>query len=86
MRALVFATKATTAIMQSGGSVVLVGSIADAIGNKGYGAYGASKAAVRSFARTWASQLAPRGIRVNVVARGPPLGHPFRIERPPMLS
>ena len=71
VRALMFATKAATAIMQDGGAVVLVGSIADAIGTKGYGVYSASKAAVRSFARTWANELAPRGIRVNVVAPGP---------------
>ena len=71
VRALLFATKAGTALMPRGGSVVLVGSIADAIGTKGYGTYGASKAAVRSFARTWANELAPRGIRVNVVAPGP---------------
>ena len=71
VRSLVFAVKAATAIMPDGGSVVLVGSIAGGIGTKGYGAYGASKAAVRAFARTWANELAPRGIRVNVVAPGP---------------
>lgn len=71
VRALVLATKAATALMPDGGSVVLVGSIAGSIGTKGYGVYGASKAAVRSFARTWANELAPRGIRVNVVAPGP---------------
>ncbi|KRB86374.1 oxidoreductase [Sphingomonas sp. Root710] len=71
VRALLFATKAATAIMPDGGSVVLVGSIADEIGTKGYGVYGATKAAVRSFARTWANELAPRSIRVNVVAPGP---------------
>ncbi len=71
VRSLLFATKAATATMQDGGSVVLVGSIAGAIGTKGYGVYGASKAAVRAFARTWANELAPRGIRVNVVAPGP---------------
>jgi NAD(P)-dependent dehydrogenase (short-subunit alcohol dehydrogenase family) len=71
VRALLFATKAATAIMPDGGSVVLVGSIADEIGTKGYGVYGATKAAVRSFARTWANELAPRNIRVNVVAPGP---------------
>ena len=71
VRSLLFATKAATAIMPQGGAVVLVGSIAGAIGTRGYGVYGASKAAVRSFARTWANELAPRGIRVNVVAPGP---------------
>jgi NAD(P)-dependent dehydrogenase (short-subunit alcohol dehydrogenase family) len=71
VRALLFAAKAATAIMPNGGSVVLVGSIADEIGTKGYGVYGATKAAVRSFARTWANELSPRNIRVNVVAPGP---------------
>ncbi|PWC54471.1 SDR family NAD(P)-dependent oxidoreductase [Azospirillum sp. TSA6c] len=71
VRTLLFAAKAATAIMPDGGSIVLVGSIAGAIGTKGYGVYGATKAAVRSFARTWANELAPRNIRVNVVAPGP---------------
>ena len=71
VRALLFAAKAATAIMPDGGSIVLVGSIAGVIGTKGYGVYGATKAAVRSFARTWANELAPRRIRVNVVAPGP---------------
>lgn len=70
VRALLFAAKAGTAIMPDGGSIVLVGSIAGQIGTKGYGVYGATKAAVRSFARTWANELAPRRIRVNVVAPG----------------
>lgn len=71
VRALLFAAKSATAIMPDGGSVVLVGSIADQIGTKGYGVYGATKAAVRSLARSWANELAPRNIRVNVVAPGP---------------
>lgn len=71
VRALLFAAKAATAIMPDGGSIVLIGSIAAEIGTKGYGVYGATKAAVRSFARTWANELAPRKIRVNVVAPGP---------------
>ncbi|WP_296180446.1 SDR family NAD(P)-dependent oxidoreductase [Pseudomonas sp. UBA1879] len=71
VRTLLFATQGATAIMPDGGSIVLVGSIAAAIGTKGYGVYGATKAAVRSFARTWANELAPRNIRVNVVAPGP---------------
>ena len=38
--------------------------------HEGYGVYGASKAAVRALARTWANELAPRNIRVNVVSPG----------------
>ncbi|OTP79041.1 SDR family NAD(P)-dependent oxidoreductase [Caballeronia sordidicola] len=71
VRALLFAGKAATAIMPNGGSIVLIGSIAAEIGTKGYGVYGATKAAVRSFARTWANELASRKIRVNVIAPGP---------------
>ncbi|GAB3804571.1 SDR family oxidoreductase [Micromonospora zhanjiangensis] len=36
-----------------------------------FGAYAASKAAVRSFARTWANELKGRGIRVNAISPGP---------------
>lgn len=71
VRSLLFAAQGAIDLMQEGGSIVLVGSIADVIGTKGYGVYSASKAAVRSFARTWANELAPRGIRVNVVSPGP---------------
>ena len=71
VRALVFAAQGAVDLLPAGATIVLVGSIADAIGTKGYGVYGASKAAVRSFARTWANELAPRGIRVNVVSPGP---------------
>ena len=71
VRALVFAAQGAIGSMQASGSIVLVGSIADVVGTKGYGVYSASKAAVRSFARTWANELAPKGIRVNVVSPGP---------------
>jgi NAD(P)-dependent dehydrogenase (short-subunit alcohol dehydrogenase family) len=71
VRSLLFAAQGAIALMQSGGTIVLVGSIADVVGTKGYGVYSASKAAVRSFTRTWANELAPRGIRVNVVSPGP---------------
>jgi NAD(P)-dependent dehydrogenase (short-subunit alcohol dehydrogenase family) len=68
VRALVFAAQGAVDLMSTGGTVVLIGSIAGDIGTKGYGV---TKAAVRSFARTWANELAPRGIRVNVVSPGP---------------
>lgn len=71
VRSLVFAAQGAIDLMPSGGTVVLIGSIAGDIGTKGYGVYGATKAAVRSFARTWANELAPKGIRVNVVSPGP---------------
>ena len=71
VRGPVFGFQAALGAMGEGGSVVLVGSIADAAGISQYGTYAATKAALRSYARTWTSELAPRGIRVNVVAPGP---------------
>ena len=71
VRSLLFATQEAIGLMPDGGAVVLIGSIAGMIGTKGYGVYGAGKAAVRAFARTWANELAPRNIRVNVVSPGP---------------
>lgn len=71
VRSLVLAAQGAVDLMRSGGTIVLIGSIAGDIGTKGYGVYGATKAAVRSFTRTWANELAPKGIRVNVVSPGP---------------
>jgi NAD(P)-dependent dehydrogenase (short-subunit alcohol dehydrogenase family) len=71
VRSLVFAVQMVLPLMRHGGTVVLIGSIAGELGTPGYGVYGASKAAVRAMARTWTNELAPRGIRVNVVSPGP---------------
>jgi len=71
VRGPVFGLKAALDALADGSSVVLVGSIAGAAGFPSYGTYGATKAALRSYARTWTAELAPRGIRVNVVAPGP---------------
>lgn len=71
VRSLVFAAKGAINLMRPGGTIVLIGSIAGDIGTKGYGVYGATKAAIRSFTRTWANELAVNGIRVNVVSPGP---------------
>lgn len=71
VRSPVFAMQAALPLLKPGSSVVLIGSIADVLGTHGYGVYSASKAALRSFARTWTRELAARGIRVNVVAPGP---------------
>jgi len=71
VRGLVMTVQRAVRRMKDGGAVVLIGSIAGSIGNPGYGTYSASKAAVRSYARTWTLELAPRGIRVNVLSPGP---------------
>lgn len=71
VRGVVFTVQRALQHMSEGGSIVLVGSIAGSVGNPGYGTYSATKAAVRSYARTWSKELAPRQIRVNAVSPGP---------------
>jgi NAD(P)-dependent dehydrogenase (short-subunit alcohol dehydrogenase family) len=56
--------------MRPGSAIVITGSIAAVQGVPSFGVYAATKAALRSFARTWASDLKGRDIRVNVVAPG----------------
>jgi NAD(P)-dependent dehydrogenase (short-subunit alcohol dehydrogenase family) len=68
--AVFFTVQAAVAHMNDKGSIVLNGSVISVLGNPGYAAYAASKAGVRAMARVMASELSPRGIRVNVVAPG----------------
>lgn len=56
--------------MAAGSAIVITGSIASVQGVPDFSIYAATKAALRSFARTWATDLKGRGIRVNVVAPG----------------
>lgn len=71
VRGPVFGLKAVLPEMAVCGSVVLIGSIAGSAGVANFGTYAATKAALRSYARSWTAELAPRGIRVNVVSPGP---------------
>jgi len=71
VRGMVFTVQRAVKLMSSGSSMVLVGSIAGSRGMGGYGTYSATKAAVRSYARTWTSELSERGIRVNTLSPGP---------------
>jgi NAD(P)-dependent dehydrogenase (short-subunit alcohol dehydrogenase family) len=66
-----FAVQKLAPLINRGGSVVLTTSIANVKGMPGNAAYGAAKAALRSFARTLAAELLPREIRVNAVTPGP---------------
>lgn len=71
VRGMVFTVQRAVKQMSDGGAIVLIGSIAGSVGNPGYGTYSATKAAVRSYARTWTAELAERGIRVNTLSPGP---------------
>ncbi|MEV7864597.1 SDR family oxidoreductase [Streptomyces sp. NPDC088124] len=68
VRGTMFTVQKALPLLNDGASVVLVGSTAADRGVAAFGAYAASKAAVRSFARTWSTELKDRGIRVNVVS------------------
>jgi NAD(P)-dependent dehydrogenase (short-subunit alcohol dehydrogenase family) len=68
VRGTVLTVQKALPLLNDGASVVLVGSTAAERGTEGFGAYAASKAAVRSFARTWSAELRTRGIRVNVIS------------------
>ena len=62
--------KAVPLFKDDGGSIILNSSIAASKGVEGFSVYSASKAAVRSFARTWTVDLRRRKIRVNAVSPG----------------
>lgn len=57
--------------LRDGASVILTSSTAATTGAEAFGVYAASKAAIRSFARTWANELKGRRIRVNAISPGP---------------
>jgi len=58
-------------LLNDGGSIILTGSVASVKGTPAFGVYAASKAAIRSFVRTWTTDLKDRHIRSNVVSPGP---------------
>ncbi|GAA2599199.1 SDR family oxidoreductase [Streptomyces axinellae] len=58
-------------LLAEGSGVVLTTSVSNVLGQLDHSVYAASKAALRSMARTWARELLPRGVRVNAVSPGP---------------
>lgn len=70
VKALVFTVQTMLPLIRTGGSIVLTGSIAGSKGTAAFSIYSASKAAVRSLARSWVLDLKERKIRVNVVSPG----------------
>ncbi|ALO99994.1 Glucose dehydrogenase [Streptomyces hygroscopicus subsp. limoneus] len=71
VKGTLFTVQKALPLLNDGASVILTGSTAGSVGNEAFGVYGASKAAIRSFARTWANELRGRTIRVNTIAPGP---------------
>ena len=66
-----YMAKAAVAAMKNGGSIIMTGSVTGLLGNKDLIDYSMTKGAIHAFARSLASNLVDRGIRVNVVAPGP---------------
>jgi NAD(P)-dependent dehydrogenase (short-subunit alcohol dehydrogenase family) len=70
VRGLLFAVQKALPLMSRGSSVILIGSMVSIKGFASCSVYNASKAAVRSFARTWIVDLKERDIRINVLSPG----------------
>src|SRR5579863_3508633 len=71
VKGTLFTVQKALPLFVSGGSIIMTGSVAGSKGIANFGVYNASKAAIRSFARTWTSDLKGRNIRVNVLSPGP---------------
>jgi len=73
VKGLLFTVQKALPLFQDGGggSIILTASVGGSKGNPASSVYGASKAAVRSFARTWTVDLRQRKIRVNAISPGP---------------
>ncbi|MFS2155854.1 SDR family oxidoreductase [Pseudomonas sp. Pseusp122] len=70
VKGVFFTVQTLLPLMKDGASIVLTASICSSNGMEGLSLYNASKAAVRSFARTWANELKGRKIRANVLSPG----------------
>lgn len=70
VKGLVFTVQKALPLMRAGGSIILPGSGAGSKGLPSLSVYSATKAAIRSLARTWTTDLKSRGIRVNTISPG----------------
>ena len=70
VKGLLFTVQKALPLLKSGGAIVLNASIVATKGNQAFSVYSATKAAVRSFARTWCVDLRDRKVRVNAISPG----------------
>jgi len=70
VKGLLFTVQKTLPLLSDGASIILNASIAGSKGLPTYSVYSATKAAIRSFARTWTTDLKDRRIRVNAISPG----------------
>jgi NAD(P)-dependent dehydrogenase (short-subunit alcohol dehydrogenase family) len=71
VKGVLFTVQQAVPLMPNGGSIILTGSVAGSKGFEADSVYGATKAAIRSFARSLTADLKARSIRVNVLSPGP---------------
>jgi NAD(P)-dependent dehydrogenase (short-subunit alcohol dehydrogenase family) len=71
VRGTYFGIQKALPILSDGGTIIMTGSIASYVALDSHNVYAATKAALRSFARSWAKDLCDRKIRVNVLSPGP---------------
>ena len=71
VKGTIFTVQKALPLLNDGASIIVNASTAGDRGTPAFGAYAASKAALRSYTRTWAHELAGRGIRVNAISPGP---------------
>jgi NAD(P)-dependent dehydrogenase (short-subunit alcohol dehydrogenase family) len=71
VKGLLFTVQKALPLLNDGASIILTGSAAASKGTLAFGVYAASKAAIRSFVRTWTVELKDRRIRSNVLSPGP---------------
>jgi NAD(P)-dependent dehydrogenase (short-subunit alcohol dehydrogenase family) len=71
VKGLLFTVQKALPLFQDWGSIILTASTAASKGIEGFSVYNATKAAIRSFARTWTVDLKQRKIRVNAISPGP---------------
>jgi NAD(P)-dependent dehydrogenase (short-subunit alcohol dehydrogenase family) len=71
VKGVAFTVQKALPLIPDGGTIVLNASIVSIKGMPAFGVYSSTKAAIRSFARTWTNELKTRQIRVNVVSPGP---------------
>lgn len=82
VKGVLFTVQKALPLLSDGASIILTGSVASVKGTSGFGVYGATKAAIRRFARTWTVELRDRRIRANVLSPGPVVT-PLVAEQPP---
>ena len=70
VKGLLFTVQKALPLLKDGAAIILNASIVASIGMEAFSVYSATKAAVRSFARTWTTDLKARKIRVNVISPG----------------